>query len=86
MILGLHYRTVDLASGEVVVDGARVVRLTTTEREILAALRQSRERRPVTEVLVSHRLSVVADCDLLLVLDQGRIIERGSHGDLLSIA
>jgi ABC-type multidrug transport system fused ATPase/permease subunit len=34
--------------------------------------------------LVSHRISTVQDADLILVLDQGRIVERGTHAQLLA--
>jgi ATP-binding cassette subfamily B protein len=35
-------------------------------------------------VIATHRLSVVADADLILVLDRGRVIERGTHRELLA--
>jgi ATP-binding cassette subfamily B protein len=37
-----------------------------------------------TLVIVSHRLSILAACDIVYVLDQGRIVESGRHGDLLA--
>jgi ATP-binding cassette, subfamily B, bacterial len=53
------------------------------EHEIHLRLREFRAGR--TSVLVSHRLGAVRDADLLVVLDEGRIVERGSHGQLLSL-
>jgi ATP-binding cassette subfamily B protein len=38
-----------------------------------------------TSFVVAHRLSTIRHADLVLVLDQGRIIERGTHGELLSL-
>ena len=63
---------------------------TGTEMQILAHLRgelhgQSRETRRRTAIIVSHRLSAVADADTIIVLKAGRIVERGSHDELLSI-
>lgn len=55
---------------------------TQTERRILANLRARAGRQ--TLVVVSHRVSAVQDSDLILVLDEGRVAERGSHADLVA--
>lgn len=52
-----------------------------TEAKIMTALRRAVENR--TSVRIAHRLGTVADADQILVLDQGRIIERGTHRELL---
>ncbi|MFI5185019.1 MAG: ABC transporter ATP-binding protein, partial [Vicinamibacteria bacterium] len=56
---------------------------TETEEEILKGLRAVRASR--TTFLVSHRISTVKDADLIVVLRDGRIIERGSHDELLAL-
>ena len=54
---------------------------TNTESAILGHLRRHYGRRTV--VIVSHRISAVQDADLILVLDEGRVVERGNHRQLL---
>lgn len=53
-----------------------------TERLIQQALEQLFARR--TSFVIAHRLSTVRHADLILVLDQGRIVERGTHAELLA--
>ncbi len=54
---------------------------TGTEARILAHLRTARAGR--TAIIVSHRLSAVADADEIVVVKAGRIVERGEHAALL---
>ncbi len=55
---------------------------TYTEEEILSRLRDVMRER--TSILVSHRISTVRDADQILVLDDGRIVERGTHDELVA--
>ena len=40
--------------------------------------------RQRTSIVVSHRISTVRGADLILVLDRGRVVERGTHDELLA--
>ena len=54
---------------------------TQTEEEILVQLRRRFRQR--TSIVVSHRISTVRDADLILVLDQGKVVECGTHDELV---
>ncbi len=53
------------------------------EQEIVRAMRQVRGE--YTLMVIAHRLSTITDADQILVLDNGRIVEQGSHQELLAL-
>jgi len=52
-----------------------------TEAAILQAIERQAKKRTV--VLITHRVAAAARCDSIVVLDQGRVVERGTHDELL---
>ncbi len=53
-----------------------------SERAILAALNEVAARR--TTLVIAHRLSTIMDADNIIVLEHGRIVEQGRHGELIA--
>jgi len=51
-----------------------------TERAILGAIDRQRSRRGL--ILITHRVSAASHCDQILVLEKGRVVERGTHEEL----
>ncbi len=54
-----------------------------TERQVQNALRGLKQGR--TTLVIAHRLSTVVDADIIYVMDAGRVVESGTHADLLAV-
>jgi ATP-binding cassette, subfamily B, bacterial len=66
-----------------VLDEATSALDTRTERAVQEALDQLAESR--TTIAIAHRLSTIRDADQIVVLERGRIVERGTHDELLAL-
>ncbi|MDP4171730.1 MAG: ATP-binding cassette domain-containing protein, partial [Bacillota bacterium] len=76
-------RTIAANPKILVLDEATASIDTETEEAIQTALEKMRKGR--TTIAIAHRLSTIQDADLILVLHQGEIVERGTHQELLAL-
>lgn len=57
---------------------------TQTENSILSALNALKQSHPVTTVFIAHRLTTVMDADCIYVIDGGKIVQSGTHEEMLN--
>ena len=76
-------RTLMLDPTVLVFDDSTTALDANTERSIRKSMRQNAASR--VTVIIAHRLSSLMDADQILVLDEGRIVEQGSHAELLAL-
>jgi ATP-binding cassette subfamily C protein len=66
----------------VILDEATASLDSTSEAAVQAALTDALDGR--TAIVIAHRLSTIRDADLICVVDDGRIVEKGTHDELLA--
>ena len=52
-----------------------------TEYDVVSSIKD----RGISCVVIAHRLSTIRDCDEIIVMDAGRVVERGTHDELMAM-
>ena len=63
----------------IIMDEATSALDTRTEYDLMKSINQ----RGITRIIISHRLSIIRDCDEIIVMKDGHILDRGTHGELM---
>eukprot|EP01030_Chromulinospumella_sphaerica_P001494 gene1494-1466_t len=79
----LLFRFYDIQQGRITIAGQEIRSVTQASRAIQAELQGVAQNK--TTLVIAHRLSTVVDAHEILVMDAGRIIERGTHAQLLAL-
>jgi len=56
-----------------------------TEAKVIEGIQEMNKEHQMTSVSVAHRLSTIKNCDEILLLDQGIVLESGSHQELIAL-
>lgn len=56
-----------------------------TEQKVLNQMQTKLKREKITQIMIAHRLQTISHCDQIFVLENGAIIENGTHDELLSL-
>jgi ABC-type multidrug transport system fused ATPase/permease subunit len=74
-------RAIAAKPGILILDEATSALDNITQQRVAEAM----DRFNCTRLVIAHRLSTIRDCDEIIVLDKGKVVERGAHGDLLRL-